>query len=88
MGDRHKQFYFGDEFWRWPGPGYRVHRHSQKPSIRGFGFGDGSVDMELPIPPDVSLRGRAFFSQWLVLDPDADSGIMSASQGLIHVVGS
>ncbi len=54
----------------------------------GLGFGDGSVDMSLPIPPDVSLRGRAFFSQWLVLDPDADNGLMAASQGLIHVVGS
>lgn len=54
----------------------------------GFGFGDGSVDLALPIPPDVSLRGRAFFSQWLVLDPDADNGLMAASQGLIHVVGS
>ena len=54
----------------------------------GFGFGDGSVDLPLPIPPDISLRGRAFFSQWLILDPDADNGVLSSSQGLIHVVGS
>lgn len=54
----------------------------------GFGFGDGSVDMPLPIPPLPSLTGIAFFSQWLILDPDAANGVLSTSQGLIHVVES
>ncbi len=55
---------------------------------QGFGFGDGVATIAFPIMPDITLRGQAFFSQWLVLDAFADNGLMSTSQGLIHVVNS
>jgi hypothetical protein len=53
----------------------------------GGGPGAGQTSFNLPIPPITTINGVSFYSQWLVLDPGATNGVLTASQGLKHVVG-
>ncbi len=54
----------------------------------GGGPGTGSAKMPTPIPAIGSLGGVKIYTQWLVFDRAAGNFNLSASNGLMHVVGS
>jgi hypothetical protein len=55
----------------------------------GGGPGTGAAQFNLPIPPDMSLVGGQFYSQWLILDPNAvGNGVLAVTSGLAHRIGA
>lgn len=54
----------------------------------GGGPGAGSATIPTPIPGIGALAGVRVYSQWVVFDKAASNGNVSATAGLMHVVGS
>ena len=54
----------------------------------GGGPGAGNAKVKTPIPPIGALAGVRVYSQWVILDKAAPNGNLSATKGLMHVVGS
>ncbi|MCA8943430.1 MAG: hypothetical protein KDB80_12780 [Planctomycetes bacterium] len=52
----------------------------------GGGPGTGLATINTPVPP-VTFTGLEFFSQWLILDPNAGNGVLAATAGLWHIFG-
>jgi hypothetical protein len=48
--------------------------------------GTGIARLPFPMPSNTSYLGASFYSQWLVLDPNALNGVLAASNGLRHIV--
>lgn len=56
-------------------------------AITGGGGTTGTASLTTAVPPTTNLIGQSFFTQWLVLDPLAQNGVMSATGGLWHAFG-
>jgi hypothetical protein len=54
----------------------------------GGGPGTGSAKIKTPVPPIGNLGGVKVYSQWLILDKASPNANLSATAGLMHVVGS
>ena len=48
--------------------------------------GAGFASLDLPLPPTTGYIGMSVFSQWLVADPAAINGVLSASGGIWSIV--
>ena len=53
----------------------------------GGGAGSGFATLTTPTPPTSDIVGLEFFTQWLILDPLAANGVLSASNGMWHIFG-
>lgn len=53
----------------------------------GGGAGAASVRLPFPMPGNTGFVGTEFYSQWLVLDPNAPNGVLSMSNGVRHIPG-
>ena len=52
----------------------------------GGGPGAGIGNLNISIPPISNFVGLSFYSQWFVDDPLSRSGVLSATDGLWHIV--
>lgn len=51
----------------------------------GGGPGSGIARFPFPMPPTTGYVGTSFYSQWLVLDPNAPNGLLCVSNGIRHI---
>lgn len=54
----------------------------------GGGAGAGIARIAFPLPPTTSWVGLEVFSQWIVIDPNSPSGLLTVSNGLWHITGA